>query len=294
MTSANESSVGIISTGRRVVSKRLQNAITIGVPLAGTLYAVGSGALPTMTTLGVFALFFLLGAMGVAIGLHRYFSHHSFRAGSALHLALGVLGSWAWQGPIEQWVADHRRHHRFADTPLDPHSPHWIDGEPPQSTLRGLLHAHLTWMVLGDVSDPKRYASDVGRDPVTRACSRAYWPLAASTLLLPGLLGYAWAGPDEALRCVLWAGFVRVWLIQNFTWAIASFGHSFGEKRPDAKDEARNSTTLALLILGEGLHGYHHVHPGVGVNQPASRDLSGWILKTWERLGWISELKRAG
>ena len=28
------------------------------------------------------------------------------------------------QGPLTQWVTDHRKHHAFTDVPGDPHSPH--------------------------------------------------------------------------------------------------------------------------------------------------------------------------
>ena len=37
---------------------------------------------------------------------------------------LAVLGSMAVEGPVIEWVATHRKHHRFSDQPGDPHSPH--------------------------------------------------------------------------------------------------------------------------------------------------------------------------
>ena len=148
-------------------------------------------------------------------------------------------------------------------------------------------------MLSGDVSEPSRYASDVLQDPVSNACSRLYWPLALASLLLPGLAGWLLGGPAEALRCVVWAGAVRIVLLQHTTWAIASFGHRYGAKVANSKDESRNSVVLAILLFGEGLHSFHHVHPGVGINEPAGLDLNGWILKGWERWGWISQLKRA-
>ena len=293
MNGSSTESVGIIATGRAVTSKRWQNLATIGLPCAIALVGVGSGVGVTPTTLAVFGVCFLLGGIGIGIGLHRYYSHRAFRAHPALQFALGTLGSWAWQGSLQQWVADHRRHHRFADTPLDPHSPHWVSGEPPRTAWGGLLHAHLGWMVTGDVSDPARFAADIGRDPIARACSRLYWPLALSSLALPALVGALVGGPSEGLRCFVWAGAVRVVLLQHLTWAIASVGHRYGEKLADSKDEARNSAVLALLLFGEGLHSFHHVHPSAGVNEPARLDLNGWILRQWERWGWVSHLKRA-
>ena len=284
-------SVGIIEAGPEVVAKSRLNACTVGLPFAGTLVAIGFADF-TLATFAVFLLFFFAGAVGIGIGLHRYFSHHAFRTSPTLRFVLGVLASWAWQGPVSNWVADHRRHHRFADGPLDPHSPHWLDGEPTPTTLRGLIHAHVGWMLTPDVSDPRRYAADVQHDRISSWCSRYYWPLAGSTLLLPAGLGYAIGGGAEAWNCLMWAGFARVALLQNVTWAIASLGHRFGDKLPESKDEARNSVVLAVLLFGEGLHSFHHVHPGVGVNEPSHLDFNGWILTRLERLGWIWNLKR--
>lgn len=293
MTTSSESSVGILHSGPRVAEKHLNNFFTLVVPMTGAGAAFAGFAPPTLTTGIVFVVFFLLGGMGVGISLHRYFSHHAFRTSPAMRFALGVLGSWAWQGSIEQWVSDHRRHHRFADTPLDPHSPHFVKGEAPSSVLAGLFHAHFGWMLFGDASDPVEYAPDISRDPIARWCSRYYWPLALSTLALPALVGFVASGASEAVACLLWAGFVRVLVIQHFTWAIASIGHRFGAQEDDAKDEARNSRLLAVLLFGEGLHSYHHVNPSNGINQPEAFDLNGKILKVWRRIGLIWALRGA-
>lgn len=285
-------SVGIIQTGWAVVSKRLQNCVTVLLPTVGAIAGIAIG-IPITGLAGILlVVFFLAGGIGVGIGLHRYFTHHAFETGSLGRAALGVLGSWAWQGPIEQWVADHRRHHRFADTPLDPHSPHWIEEAPPPNRFRGLLHAHWGWMITGDVSDPKRYAADISNDSISKTCSRSYWPLALSTILLPWAIGVGVGGHQEGISCLVWAGCVRVAAIQHFTWAIASFGHSFGTKVPESKDESRNSVALAILLFGEGLHSYHHAYPSSGVNQPQALDLNGRMLIFAERNGWIRGLKR--
>jgi stearoyl-CoA desaturase (delta-9 desaturase) len=283
---------GVITRGPRVTSKRCQNAVTVFAPFALALSGIASGVVPTWTTAGVFVVCFVLGPIGIGIGLHRYFAHRAFQAHPAVQVVLGILASWAWQGPVIQWVSDHRRHHRFADTGLDPHSPHFVRGRAARTTVGGLFHAHLGWMLSADVSDPRRFAVDAERDRVARFCSRWYWPLALSSLLVPAGLGGMLGGQEEALRCLVWAGALRIVLLQHLTWAIASAGHRYGEKRHDAQDEARNSVALALLLFGEGLHSFHHVYPGLGVNQPEHLDLNGQILQRWERWGWIRHLKR--
>lgn len=286
-------SFGIIERGPRVRSKRLQNSVTVLFPTLAATIGIASGIPLTLTSAALFTVFFVAGGVGAGIGLHRYFSHHAFSTSDRGRMLLGILSSWAWQGNIEQWVADHRRHHRFADTPLDPHSPHWF-GHRPARRLTGLLHAHLGWMLYGDVSDPSKFAADIGNDRVSRLCTRAYWPLALSTLALPAAAGLALGGVAEMASCLVWAGLVRVATIQHFTWAIASAGHSFGSKVPESKDEARDNLILSVLMFGEGLHSFHHANPGVGINQPESLDMNGNILSVMERFGWISELRRIG
>jgi stearoyl-CoA desaturase (delta-9 desaturase) len=284
---------GIVSEPRAVRRNHLLNAVSIGAPLAGTLagLAAWSELGPSAATLAVFAAFFAAEAVGIGIGLHRYFTHRAFRTGRGLRALLAVLGSWAMQGPIDRWVADHRRHHRFADRPEDPHSPWWAGTAPAPSRLRGLAHAHFGWMLTGLVSDPERYAADIRRDPVARWCSRRYWWLCATSLLAPALVGFAVGGAAEAWRCLVWAGCFRVALLHQITWSVNSVGHMFGSKVAGSSDESRDSWLFALLLFGEGLHSYHHRHPGAALNQPSRLDLNGWILRRLERAGLVWGLR---
>jgi stearoyl-CoA desaturase (delta-9 desaturase) len=287
-------SVGIIIDRGLVVRNRVLNAISIGIPLAGTVFgfAAWSSLAPSVTSFSVFLAFFAAEAVGVGIGLHRYFTHRAFRTGPVVRAVLGVLGSWAMQGPIDRWVADHRRHHRFTDEPADPHSPYWMHERRASSRLAGLAHAHLIWMLTGFVSDPRRYAADILRDPIARWCSRHYWWLCASSLLTPAAVGYALGGAPEGLRCLVWAGCFRVTLLHHVTWSVNSFGHMFGTKVSGSSDESRDNVLFALLLFGEGLHSYHHRHPSAAVNRPTYLDLNGAILSLLERMALVWGLKR--
>jgi stearoyl-CoA desaturase (delta-9 desaturase) len=70
--------------------------------------------------LGLAAGFYLVSCLGVTVGYHRYFTHRAFKATRALRVALAIAGSLAAQGPVIDWVADHRRHHAFSDRAGDP------------------------------------------------------------------------------------------------------------------------------------------------------------------------------
>lgn len=72
---------------------------------------------------------YCVSGLGVTVGYHRCFTHRAFKARRGLRIALAVAGSLAIEGSPAQWVANHRRHHAFADREGDPHSPwerlHW-------------------------------------------------------------------------------------------------------------------------------------------------------------------------
>lgn len=285
---------GIVRTGPAVAANRRLNAWSIGLPMAGAVVALLLlGPLPpTATTAAVFLVFFLLELLGLGIGIHRYFTHQAFKTGRGLRTLLAVTASWAFQGPIDRWVADHRRHHRFADRRFDPHSPHWIGDDPTPSRGAGLWHAHLGWMIEAHVTDADRYAADIRSDPISGWCSRHYGLLSVSSIGLPAILGFVLGGGAEALRCALWAGFVRVAVLQQLTWSINSIGHSFGRQVEGARDESRDIPFLAVALVGEGLHSFHHRNPTAGVNEPRRLDPSGALLILLERWGWIRDLRR--
>jgi stearoyl-CoA desaturase (delta-9 desaturase) len=280
---------GVIQSGPQVGANRILNAVSVGLPAVGFILGLAMlpDATPSALTVLLSAVFLLLGAFGVTLGLHRLFTHRSYQARPMVRVVLGVLGTWAFQGPVERWVADHRRHHRFTDQALDPHSP-WINSRGPiRNRFLGFLHSHFLWMLTAHYTDPARYAPDIRSDPVARWLTRYYWPIALSGLLIPALLGLLLGGADEASRCLVWAGCFRVMTTHQLTWAVNSFGHMMGSSHPEAAHEARNNNALALLLLGEGLHAWHHAHPRSAINKPSNRDASGAILRLLERSGLV-------
>lgn len=148
-------------------------------------------------------------------------------------------------------------------------------------------------MLHGFPSDPLRYASDCVRDPLTCWATKYYWPIAIGGLLAPGVLGWVFGGASEALLCFLWAGCARVSVMHQLTWSVNSFGHMFGPKEPGAHDQARNNPLLAALLLGEGLHGFHHVHGTAAVNGSGWCDPIGWIIMLLGKMGVLTDVRRA-
>src|ERR1700755_461405 len=58
--------------------------------------------------------FYYISGLGIAMGFHRYFIHPSFKATAGVRIALAIAGSLAVEGPVINWVADHRRHHKYS------------------------------------------------------------------------------------------------------------------------------------------------------------------------------------
>jgi stearoyl-CoA desaturase (delta-9 desaturase) len=233
--------------------------------------------------------------LGVTVGFHRCFTHRSFAAAPALRIVLAIAGSMSFQGSVISWVATHRRHHAFTDRPGDPHSPYRY-GTSLGGLLRGLLHAHLGWMLRHDPTPTGRYAPDLMAEPAMRAVSNAFPALSVLSLAVPFGLGWAIGGTAyAALTALLWAGLVRVTLLQHVTWSVNSLCHLLGN-RPFATrrfDRATNLWPLALLSFGESWHNLHHSDPTCarhGVDR-FQIDVSAGVIKIFERAGWARNVR---
>ena len=96
--------------------KVLSLLVLIGPPLTAVFVTVRAIGEPVpWLNLVLLTVFYFVVAHGVTIGFHRLFTHRSFEARRPLKVVLAVLGSMSFQGSIIGWVADHRRHHRYAD-----------------------------------------------------------------------------------------------------------------------------------------------------------------------------------
>ena len=225
--------------------------------------------------LAVFAICYVLTGLGVTVGFHRHLTHRSFSTARPVRAVLAALGSAAIEGPVINWVADHRKHHAFADQEGDPHSPHVGHGGGFRGALRGLLHAHLGWLFIHTQRGAKnRYAPDLLADPTIRFIDRTFLLWVALGLAVPFGLGVAIGGSVGAgLTGLLWGGAVRVLLLHHVTYSINSLCHFFGRRRFPTDDESRNLMWLAPLSFGESWHNNHHAFP-----RSARHGLRRWEL----------------
>ena len=127
--------------------------------------------LATPTNRRIFAVSYLLSGFGITAGYHRLFTHRSFKTYPLIRGMFAVLGSTAIQGSVPDWVADHRKHHAYADEAGDPHSPHVGHKGGP---IRGFVHSHFGWLFADEKASRHRYVPDLLDDPVVMAVHRRF------------------------------------------------------------------------------------------------------------------------
>jgi stearoyl-CoA desaturase (Delta-9 desaturase) len=244
----------------------------------------------------VFVVMYVVTGLGVTIGFHRHLTHRSFETSPAVRGTLAALGSAAIEGPVIAWVADHRKHHSFADEEGDPHSPHVGHGGGVGGTLRGLWHAHVGWLFLHTQRGSKRrYAPDLLADPVVKRVDETFLVWVALGLLAPFLLGWALGGSlTSGLTGLLWGGLVRMFVVHHVTYSINSVCHVFGGRAFDTRDESRNVAWLAPFTFGESWHNNHHAFPTSAVHGLGRRqlDVSALVIAGLERLGLVWNVVR--
>jgi stearoyl-CoA desaturase (delta-9 desaturase) len=244
------------------------------------------------TDIILFVCFYYFTGLGITIGYHRLFTHGSFKAKRPLRIAVAVAGSMAIEGPVIRWVADHRRHHAFADRDGDPHSP-WRYGETVGALMKGLAWAHLGWMFDEQHSNRDKFAPDLMADRDIRIVDKLFPVLLLVSLLAPALIGGLVGGWTGALSAFFWASLVRVFLLHHVTWSINSICHTIGEKPFAARDRSTNFWPLAILSFGESWHNMHHADPTAarhGVLR-GQLDTSARIIWMFEKLRWVHDVR---
>jgi stearoyl-CoA desaturase (delta-9 desaturase) len=244
----------------------------------------------------VFAIMYVATGLGITVGFHRYFTHRSFKTSRPVRATLAVLGSAAIEGPVISWVADHRKHHTFADQEGDPHSPHVDHGVGFRGAFKGLLHAHVGWLFIHTQRGlRRRYARDLIDDPIVEFVDRKFLYWAIGGLAASFLLGWAIGGSLYAgLTGLLWGGAVRMLVVHHVTFSINSLCHFFGRRRFETDDESRNLLWLAPFSFGESWHNNHHAFPTSAEHgmRKWELDWSALLIRAMERVGLVWDVVR--
>ena len=296
-TQSSSPPTGTVRAGTSRIS-RVVMLFAVIVPLvgAGVAMVLLWGRAFRWVDVALLVSLYVLCAFGTTIGFHRYFTHKGFEARLPVKLTLGILGCMTMQGPIIQWVTDHRKHHALSDQPGDPHSPHAGFDDGFWGRVRGFSHAHVGWMFsnLG-MEQGRVYGKDLYEDRVIVWLDRLYLLWVVLSLGIPFLIGYLVGGGSWVLglEALVWGGLFRIFLYQHATFSVNSICHMFGRQHYRTRDEARNNWVIALLVFGEGWHNNHHAFPasarhGLGRLQ---LDVSWWVIRALERVRLVRNVK---
>ena len=271
--------------------------VAVIVPPVGLFAAMGllwdSGF--RLVDLVLLLVFYFLCGQGITVGFHRYFTHRGFEARLPVKVALAVLGCMAMQGPLTQWVTDHRKHHALSDKEGDPHSPHAGHGGGFVGSVKGLVHAHVGWMfTLKGLERGRVYGRDLYEDSLIRTIDRLYIVWVVLTFGIPFAIGYAFGGTAGAgVEALVWGGLLRVFLYQHATFSVNSICHMFGRRAYRSRDESRNNWVVAALTFGEGWHNNHHAFPASarhGLDR-LQLDVSWWTIRVLERARLVRNVR---
>jgi stearoyl-CoA desaturase (delta-9 desaturase) len=219
----------------------------------------------------------------VTLYLHRSQAHKAIKFNFIVE---HFMRFWLWltTGMItKEWVAIHRKHHRFSDVEGDPHSP--VIYGLKKVLLKGALLYH-------EASKDKNMVNTYGGSTANGVCipndwleHKLYTPYSkfgVSILLLFNVTIFGWVGAVIWLIQMLWIPFWAAGVINGL-------GHYWGYRNGITKDNSRNISFIGIIIGGEELHNNHHLEPA---NPKLSRKWFEFDIG-WFWLNLLSKLKLA-
>jgi stearoyl-CoA desaturase (delta-9 desaturase) len=142
----------------------------------------------------------------------------------------------------ESWAGVHRLHHRYADTPLDPHSP---VQRRPLTVL--VANAYLFAVAKRRLAQPDR--------------SKGVRILALRSLVLA--FYFVTIGLEQELLALV----VHLVCYLGIMGMVNAVGHLYGRK-PHPEAAGYDLAWLAIPLLGHGYHNSHHAHPSAARTGP--------------------------
>lgn len=227
--------------------------------------------------------FYFLSGLAITAGYHRCFSHVSYECSWGVQLFYALMGSTAIQKSIYDWSRNHRIHHQYSDTELDPHN-----------INQGFLHAHMDWVGKKTSLDGNfSQVPDLTQNKIVMWQYKYYWSIALFMgVVVPLLIGWMVGRP---LAVFVWGSLLRIVFQSHATYSVNSLAHMWGNRPYSLDVEARDSWAVAIISNGEGFHNFHH--------RFASDYRNGWRWYQWdptkwwvlflERMGWAWNLKAA-
>jgi len=222
-------------------------------------------------------------------GYHRYFSHKTFKTSRFVQYLIAFSAETSLQKGALWWAAHHRSHHKYSDTPKDPHS----------SKLYGFWYSHIGWITGPDFKETEyNNIKDYAKFPELVWLNKHYLIPPMFLYFLVWIVG-GYVNSGGVISQIPMAGlstlvvFASTVLLFHGTFSINSLMHIIGKQRYESKDESKNSLILALVTLGEGWHNNHHYYQS-SVRQGFywwEIDITFYTLKVLSWMGIIWDLR---
>lgn len=156
------------------------------------------------------------------------------------------------------------------------------------------MYSHIGWMIMKQ--NPKRIGrtdiTDLNEDPVVVWQHLNFLKcIFVMGLLVPTCVaGFGWG---DWIGGFIYAGILRIFVVQQATFCVNSLAHWLGEQPFDDRNSPRDHVITALVTLGEGYHNFHHEFPSDYRNAIRwwQYDPTKWSIWTWKQLGLASDLK---
>ena len=185
----------------------------------------------------------------VTVFLHRCQTHRAVE----LHPLLShFMRAWLWltTGMVtRQWVAIHRKHHRFTEQEGDPHSPVHYGIWRVLFRGAGLYHS-----ASQDQDMVRQYGVGTPDDWIERNVYSKYSRLGIALMLLVNIVLFGVWG------LLIW-GIQMIWIPFWAAGVINGLGHWWGYRNGVTKDSSRNISPVGIIIGGEEFHNNHHLDP---------------------------------
>ena len=160
---------------------------------------------------------------------------------------------WLWLTTgmvIKEWVATHRKHHRYTEQAGDPHSPH-VSGFWTVMIKGALLYKQAA----RDRAMIQAYGTGTPDDWLERNLYSKYTVLGIHLMLIADLYFFQLWG------FVVW-GVQMLWIPFWAAGVVNGLAHWWGYRNTDTPDQSRNILPVGVIIGGEELHNNHHAEPG--------------------------------
>ncbi len=219
--------------------------------------------------------------LSITGGYHRYFSHKTYKTYPMVETVILFLSSMAAQGSALRWSCDHRQHHAYTDTDLDPYS-----------INKGFWFAHILWIFRKPLPIDAKVVPDLLRNPRVMF-QHNHYALCVTLSIILCALGIGFLTGDYIGAFVI-GSVLRIFTLHHFTWFINSAAHTWGDKPFCQEQSAVNNYILSFLTFGEGYHNYHHTFANDYRNgiRWYHFDPTKWLIWTLNKLGLAHSLKQ--